>query len=115
MTEQQRRPRRFGVHASIIQLVAFFTIGSSPDGGTTQMATTLASLLFWTCSALLLAWHRGRISGLELFFFRWGLLLFVLIGTPLLRPIVQEKEWLAVVLDPGTAVLLVMPFLYLVV
>ena len=113
VTQQQHVPRRFGAHASVIQLLASFIIGSALDGGSTQNAGTLASLLFWTCAASLLAWRRDRASGIDLFFLRWGLMAFVLIGTPLFRPVVQEWEWLAVVLLPGAAILLVGSLLYL--
>jgi len=83
MIEQQQKLRRFGVHASAIQLLALCVAGSFMDAGTTQNAGTLASLLFWACSALLLAWRRDRASDIDLLFLRWGLLPFVLIGTPL--------------------------------
>lgn len=57
MTDRKRTPGRFGVHASVIQLLALFVTGAILDGGMTQLAGTLASLLFWLCAALLLAWH----------------------------------------------------------
>jgi hypothetical protein len=115
MIEQERIPRRFGAHASVIQFLAWFIYGSVPDGGITSKAVMLASLLFWTCAASLLWWHDGRASRVDLFFLRWGLLAFVLIGTPQLRPVVQSWAWLELVLIPPTAVLIVMPLLYLVV
>src|SRR5437879_306103 len=86
MIQQDGRPWRFGIHASVIQLLALFLAGLSLDGGITEGACTLASLQFWTCSASLLWWHDGRASRTDLFFLRWGLLAFVLVGTPLLRP-----------------------------
>lgn len=114
MIQQERMPRRFGAQAAVIQLLALFVASTSLDGGTTLNACALASILFWTCSVSLLLWHRGRASRMDLFFFRWGLLAFLLIGTPLLRPAVKQWEWVDLVLSPGIAVLLVVPLLYLV-
>jgi hypothetical protein len=85
------------------------------DGGTTLNACALASLLYWACSVSLLCWRRDRASRLDLLFFRWGLVAFVLIGTPLLRPVVEEWAWLPVVLSPGIALLLVASLMYVVV
>jgi len=51
---------------------------------------------------------------MDLFFFRWGLLAFVLIGTPLLRPVVEWWAWLPLVLLPSIALLLAASLLYLV-
>ena len=113
MIQQDRMPWRFGTHASVIQLLALF-MSASPDAGINQGACTLASLLFWTCSASLLWWHGGRVSRMDLFFLRWGLLAFVLIGTPLLRPVVERWAWLLPLLSPGLALLLVAPLMYLV-
>src|SRR5262249_4670640 len=114
MIQQDRMPWRFGTHASVIQLLALFITSTSLDGGITQGAGTLASLLFWICSASLLWWHEGRASRVELFFLRWGLLAFVLIGTPLLRPVVERWAWLLPLLYPGLALLIVVPLMYLV-
>jgi hypothetical protein len=114
MLPQEPMPRRFGAHASAIQLLALFIAGVSLDGGTTLNACALASLLFWTCSVSLLLWHDGRASRLYLVVFRWGLLAFVLIGTPLLRPVVEQSAWLPLVLNPGIALLLVMSLMYVV-
>src|SRR5437773_11575302 len=83
MIQQERIPWRFGIHASVIQLLALFIAGTSVDGGTTLNASALASLGFWSCAVSLLWWHRGRASRTERLFLRWGLLAFVLIGTPL--------------------------------
>jgi hypothetical protein len=113
VTPQEQIPRRFGAHASVIQLLALFITGTSLDGGATLNSCALASLLFWTCAISLLSWDGGRTSHVKLFFLRWGLLAFVLIGTPLFRPVVQEWEWLAVVLLPAEAILLVGSLLYL--
>jgi hypothetical protein len=107
-------PWRFGTHASVIQLLALFMASTLLDRGITQGACTLASLLFWTCSTLLLWWHDGRASRLEVFFLRWGLLAFLLLGTPLLLPVVERWEWLLPLLSPGLALLLVAPLMYLV-
>lgn len=79
------------------------------------MAGTLASFLFWLCVVTLLAWHHSRVSALELFFFRWGLLVFLSVGTPLLYPVVEKREWLVVILAPIMSALLVIPLLYLFV
>jgi len=106
-------PWRFGTHASVIQLVALFITGLSVDGETTLSACALASLLFWTSAVSLLLWHRGRASRMDLFFLRWGLLAFVLIGTPLVRPVVERSEWLLPLLYPGLALLLVASLMYL--
>jgi hypothetical protein len=81
------------------------------DGGITQGAFTLASLLIWSCSASLWWWHEGHASRVDLFFLRWGLLAFVLIGTPLLRPVVERWAWLLPLLSPGLAVLIVVPLM----
>jgi hypothetical protein len=113
MIQQDRMPRRFGTHASAIQLLASFIASSTLDGGITDGACTLASLLFWASSASLLWWHEGRTSRLELFFLRWGLLAFVLIGTPLLRAVVERWGWLLPLLYPGLAALIVVPLMYL--
>src|SRR5262249_39853753 len=113
MIEQDRMPWRFGTHASVIQLLALFIRGTTLDGGITQGACTLASLLFWTCSASLFWLHEGRPSRFDLFFLRWGLLVFVLIGTPLLRPVVEQWESLLPLLSPGLAALIVVPLMYL--
>src|SRR5262245_62548060 len=115
MIQQQRMPWRFGTHASLIQLLALFIAGSSPDGGTTLDACALASLLFWTCSASILFWHRCRGSRMALLSLRWGLLAFVLIGTPLLRPVVEQSAWLALLTSPVIALLLTASLLYVVV
>ena len=114
MIQQERIPCRCGTHASVIQLFALLIIGSALDGGTTQYACTLASLLFWTCSGSLLLWHRGRASRIDLLFLRWGLLAFVLIGTPLFRPVVEQWGWLPWVLTPSLALLLVGSLMYIV-
>jgi hypothetical protein len=106
-------PRRFATHASVIQLLAWLITATTLDGGTTQNACALASLLFWTCSASLLWWHDGRASRLDLFFLRWGLLAFVLIGTPLLRPAVERWDWLIPLLSPGLTLLLIASLMYL--
>ena len=115
MIQQERKPGRFGTHASVIQLLALLIANTGLDGGTTLYACALASLLFWTCALPLLRWHRGRASRAGLLFLRWGLLPFVLIGTPLLWPVVSQWEWHVVVLAPGIAVLFVMSLMYLVV
>jgi hypothetical protein len=114
MIQQDRMPRRFGTHASVIQLLALFIESTSLDGGTTLNACALASLLFWTCSGSLFLWRRGRASRIDLLFFRWGLVAFVLVGTPLFRPVVERWEWLLPLLYPSLALLLVMPLMYLV-
>jgi hypothetical protein len=114
MVRQDQMPSRFGIHASVIQLLAWLTTGTVLDGGISQGAFTLASLLFWTCSGSLLWSHEGRASRVELFFLRWGLLAFVLIGTPLLRPVVERWAWLLPLLYPALAVLIVVPLMYLV-
>src|SRR5437867_3331810 len=114
MIQQEQIPGRFGPHASLIQLLALFMTCTIIDGGITQGACTLASLLFWTCSVSLLWWHDGLVSRMELFFLRWGLLAFVLIGTPLLWPVVERWAWLLPLLYPGLALLLVAPLLYVV-
>src|SRR5262245_5869333 len=113
MIQPDRMQGRFGTHASVIQLLAWFTIDTAPDGGTTEGAFTLASLLFWTCSALLLWWREGRPSCIDLFFLRWGLLAFVLIGTALLRPVVIPWEHLLWLLSPALAALIVVLLMYL--
>src|ERR1700693_1742871 len=104
MIQQERVPSRFGTHASVIQLLALFISSGLMDRGTTLNACTLASLLFWTCSVSVLSWHRGRVSRMGLLFLRWGLLAFVLVGTPLLRPVLERWEWLPLVLYPSLAV-----------
>ena len=114
MIQQERMPWRFGTHASVIQLLAWLTIGAALDGGITEGAFALASLLFWAFSATLLWWHEGRVARVELVFLRWGLLAFVLIGTPLLWPIVERWAWLPLVLIPCMAVLLVASLMYLI-
>jgi hypothetical protein len=115
MSQRDRIPWRFGTHASLIQLLAMFAADTGLDGHVTEGACALASLLFWTCAALLLLrWRAGRPSRVALFFLRWGLLAFVVIGTPLLRPVVGLWWWLLPLLSPGLALLLVMPPLYLV-
>src|ERR1051325_7726011 len=107
-------PRRFGMHASLIQLVALLFTSGTLDGGTTLNACTLASVLFWTCSIALLLWHRGRVSRMDLLFFRWGLWAFALIGTPLFRAVIGGWEWLPVLLIPSMAVLVVGALMYVV-
>jgi hypothetical protein len=47
-------------------------------------------------------------------FFRWGLLAFVLIGTPLLWPLVAWWAWLPLVFLPGEALLSEASLMYLV-
>jgi hypothetical protein len=114
MIQQEGTPRRFGTHASVIQLLALLMTGLSMDGGSTLNACALASILFWSCSVSLLLWLPSRASRMGLLFHRWGLSAFVLIGTPLLRPVVEQWVWLGLVLNPSIAVLLVMSVLYLV-
>src|SRR3954468_4260199 len=106
MSQQDRMPCRFGAHASAIQLLTWLIAGTALDGGITEGGWTLASLLFWTCAASLLWWRQGCPSRVDLVFLRWGLLAFVLIGTPLLRPLVGRWEWLLPLLYPGLAALL---------
>ena len=113
MIQREEMPRRFGTHASVIQLVALFVLNSTGDGGATLHAGALASLLFWACSISLLLWHRGRVSILDLLFLRWGLLAFVLIGTPWLRPVIEWWGWLPLMLLPSVALLFVASLLYL--
>jgi hypothetical protein len=114
MIQQDRMSCRFGTHASVIQLLSWVIVGTSLDGGITEGAWTLASLLFWASAAAALWRCEGRPSRIDLFFLRWGLLAVVLIGTPLLRPVVARWEALLPLLYPGLAVLLVMPLMYLV-
>jgi hypothetical protein len=113
MTQNDRTPRRFGIHASVIQLLALLSTGAIIDRHITEGALTLASLLFWACSASLLWWRDGRPSVVDLFFLRWGLLPFALIGTPLLRPIAEQFEPLLFLLYPGEAALVVVPLMYM--
>ena len=114
--EEERMPRRFGAHTSVIYLLAWLILGSAMDGGITQNAVTLASLLFWTCAAALLTRCRGRASGIGLLFLRWGLLAFVLFGTPVLRPVVRWWwEWLNLALLLCESIMFVMSLFYLVV
>jgi hypothetical protein len=101
-------------YAFVIQVLALVMASTAQDGGATQNACTLASLLFWSCSASLVLWHRGRVSRTDVLFLRWGLLAFVLIGTPVLRPVVERWSWLELVLYPSMAVLLVVPLLHLI-
>jgi hypothetical protein len=114
MVQQDRMPLRYGTHASVIQQLALFVTGSSMDGGTRLNACALASLLFWTCSISLLLWHRGCASRKDLFFFRWGLLVFLSIGTPWFVPVVERYGWLPLVLNPSIALLFVATLVYLV-
>src|SRR5262245_35897421 len=115
MIEQSRLPLRFGIHASINQLTTWLLTGTVLDGGVTQGAFTLASLLFWICAVSLLWWHESHASRFDQFFLRWGLLAFVLFGTVLLRPVIEWWTWLFVVLYPVLAALIVLPALYLVI
>src|SRR4051812_35868848 len=112
MSPPESMPSRFGTHASVIQLLALLLTGTVMDGGATQNACTLASFLFWICAVSLLLWHRA--SRADLLFFRWGLLAFVLIGTPLLRPVVERWTWLSLVLYPSLATMLVLSLLHLI-
>jgi hypothetical protein len=114
MIQQEPVPQRFGPHASLIQLLALFLANTGMDCGKMEEACTLASLLFWTCAGSLLWWRDDRVSPRELLFLRWGLLPFVLIGTPLFMPVVAWWKWSSVVLLPGMALLLVAPLMYLV-
>ena len=114
MIQQERMPGRFGAHASVIQLLALFITSTVMDRHTTLNACTLASLLFWIGAVSLHWWHRNRASQMDLLFLRWGLLAFVLIGTPLFRPIIEWGEWLELILIPSMAVQLVASLLYIV-
>ena len=104
---------RFGIHASVIQLLGW-ALTSALDAGITQGAFALASLLFWVCAASLLRWRRGLLSRVEQLLLRWSLIPFIVIGTPLLRPMFGRWEWLQALLYPVLAALIVLPLMYLV-
>lgn len=113
MIQQDRMPGRFGIHASVIQLLAWLITGIVLDRGITQGAFALASLLFWICSAALLWWRDGYSARADRFFLRWGLLAFVLVGTPAFRLVLERWEWLLAFLYPVLAALIVLPLMYL--
>ena len=114
MVQQARMPRRFGIHASVIQLMAWLITATVLDRGITQGAFAVASLLFWICAALLLWWHQGYPSRVDQVFLRWGLLAFLLIGIPAIRPILELWEWVGAMFYPVLAALLVVPLIYLI-
>jgi hypothetical protein len=112
-----RRPWRFGTHASVIQLLTLLcmpcTVACADIYGA---AFTLACFLFWTWAALLLWWHEHPAWRLERFFLRWGLLAFALIGTPLLEPVAAlgADGWRQGLVCLGLPLLFVAPLMYLV-
>jgi hypothetical protein len=83
MDQETPIPWRACVPALLIQVLAF-CITTGPDGGISHEACLLASLPYWIGAVSILVWRRGRLSRLERQFVRWGLLPFVVVGTPIL-------------------------------
>ena len=101
--------------ALLIQAVALFlAAGLTLDGGNTLNAVAVSCALFWVTFLLLSLSHRFHLTRFRRLFLRWGLLAFVLVGTPLLRPVVERWASLLPLLYPGLAVLIVVPLMYLV-
>ena len=104
--------------ALLIPAVALLAAGLILDGGNTLNAVAVSCVLFWVTFFFLSLSHRFHLTRFRLLFLRWGLLAFVLIGTPLLRPVMERwtllLPWLDAVLAPCLAVLLVVPLMYLV-
>jgi hypothetical protein len=93
---------RFGTHASLIQLIALLMAQPwTPDHARSvyPRVPPLLDLL-----RIAVVWQEGRASRTDLFFLRWGLLAFVLVGTPLVRPVVEQRwMWLLALSDLGFA------------
>lgn len=76
--------------ALLIQAVAFIAIISTiPDGGRVLTGLVVSCLLFWVTFFLLYLSHRCHATRFDLLFLRWGSVPFVLVGSPLLRPLME--------------------------
>jgi hypothetical protein len=105
--------------ALLIQAVALLLpLSLILDGERTLNAVAVSCVLFWFTFFFLSLSHRFHLTRFDLLFLRWGLLAFVLIGTPLLRPAVERWMSLLPCLEAAMAlclaVLLVVPLMYLV-
>jgi hypothetical protein len=76
--------------ALLIQAVAFFLANMIMDGGRILHGVVVSCLLFWVSFFLLVLWHRSHVSRFDLLFLRWSSLPFVLVGTPILAPLVES-------------------------
>ena len=85
--------------ALLIQLVAFILANTILDGGRILNAVLVSCLLFWGTAGVLFLYRRGSFSALDRVFLRWGSLPFLLIGTPLLMPVVES--FLRLILRPA--------------
>jgi hypothetical protein len=81
MQQQTHSPWLVCLPPFLIQIVA---LAVAPlDGGRSQNACVLASIPFWACALFVLA-RYDRLPRLGLHFIRWGLIAFLLIGSPIL-------------------------------
>jgi hypothetical protein len=80
-----------GAQALLIQAVAcILVMGTVPDGGYMLNGLVVSCFLFWVTFLLLFWAHRCLVTRFDLFFLRWGSVPFVLVGTPLLAPLVAS-------------------------
>ena len=91
MPQETQIPWRASRPALVIQGLALFVTCTAPDAGRSMNACVLASLPFWACSVFLLSWHGDRVPRPGLLFVRWGLLAFVLLGTPVLIHLLGDR------------------------
>ena len=76
--------------ALLIQAVAFFLANMIMDGHRMLNGVVVSCLLFWVAFFLLFLRHHCHVTRFDLFFLRWGSLPFVLVGTPILAPLVES-------------------------
>src|ERR1035438_4599624 len=81
MQQQTHSPWLVCLPPFLIQILAICAMPM--DGGRCQNACLLASAPFWACSLYLLA-RYDPLPRLGLHFIRWGLIAFILIGSPIL-------------------------------
>jgi hypothetical protein len=77
------------MQAFVIQGVAILFFATVMDGGITLQASLIASAPFWLCVPFL-AWRDSTPSLFARMFVRWGLIVFIVAGTPALRPLILQ-------------------------
>src|SRR5688572_17092980 len=78
------------VQALAIQVVALVFCSGSRDGGVILRASIIASAPFWLCAIAIIVWRAYLPTQFEIRFVRWGLVLFLVFGTLLIRLVLLE-------------------------
>lgn len=78
------------VQAIVIQGIAVLCCSGYRDGGGILHASLIAAALFWLCVIAVVIVGPTEPSRIQTEFVRWGLIPFVLLGTPVVRSLASQ-------------------------